>query len=372
MGVLTDVNNVWSKSGSDSGSVIDKVLGVAEKVMDTVNQVVNIFTTAKEHKNVITDYRKASVHLPKYYLEQGGEKVATIEVIEAIGGDEKTGNAKETSPNKYIQDLLDRKTKDTFILENIQEVFAERYQVVETFGEDFGVFLTGERPKVFTYSGVLVNDAYRGWKSKFVAAYQALLRGSKLAQKRLKVKLVYDYVEVEGYVIELATNMESTNEVDVKFTFQVLVTGYNDLGLEKFNETPAYGGQLGWPLDSTALSRLASDVLIQLIPGLAGSGYESVIGGVIDDLFNKFVPKGTNSGISGKLSKAGDIFGSATQTAGVITGLLGAAFAAKAATSSEKAPETASLLGETSKSVSGGFGDMLTKVTGVNKQFGCY
>lgn len=371
MGIINDVGGVWSRSGSDSGSVIDKVLGVAEKVMDTANQITNIFTSAKEHKNVITDYRKASVSLPKYYKEPGLERFATIGVVKALN---ETGysNDNKVSKNQFVNDLLSGKTKDTFILKNVEEVFSERHQIIETFGEDFAVFMTGERPKIFTYSGMLVNDAYRGWKSSFVAAYKELLRGSELAKRRLKVSITYDYVTVEGYVLELGTNTESEDEVSVPFTFQMLITDYEDLGIEIFSQAPTYGGQLGWPLGSTALSRLLAGSLIQFIPGLAGSGFESVVGGAVDDLFGKFLSKGANEEISGWLSKGGDIFGTATKSVGTISGLLGEAFGAKAATSSGKAPETAGLLGTTSKAVSGGFGDIVSKITGVNKQYSCY
>jgi len=370
MGLINDMGGIWSKSGSKSGSFIDKALNVAGKVTDTVNQITNVFTTAKEHKNVITDYRKASVHLPKYYKAEDMEMVATIEVVKAVDSDTESTGDNKTSKNQFVNDLLSGKAKDTFILKNIQESFSERHQVIETFGEDFAVFLTGERPKIFAYSGMLVNDAYRGWKSSFVAAYQELLRGSELAKRRRKVCLTYDYVTVQGYILELVTNTQSSDDVDVPFSFQMLITDYEDLGIEMFSDHPIYGGQLGWSLESSALSRLGSGLLTSFVPGLEGSGFEPVVGGLVDDLMNKFVSKKTNKKTSDRLSKGSDVYGSASKSAGTISGLLGgSAFGAKAATSSTKAPATAALLNTASDSVSGNFGDMVSDINNTNKQY---
>ena len=373
MGLINDVGGIWSKSGSESGSFIDKALGVAGKVTDTVNSITNVFSAAKEHKSVITDYRKASVHLPKYYKpyvaddpEDKGD-VATIAVIKAVDSDKKT---ERDSQYEFVNELLGGNTKDTFILKNVQESYSERVQIIETFGEDFGVFLTGEKPKVFTFSGMLVNDAYRGWKSSFIAAYRELLRGSKLAKRGLKVSLHYDAIDMEGYILELVTNTESSDDVNVSFSFQMLITSYEDVGIRMYGTEPTYGGQLGWSLESSALSRLASRALTSFIPGLKGSGFEPVVGGLVDDLMNRFVSKKTNKKTSGRLSKFGDIYGSAAGSIGTISGLLGgSAFGAKAATSSTKAPATASLLNTTSDSVSGNFGDMVSDIDNTNKQY---
>ena len=135
MGLIKDVGGIWSKSGTESDGIIDKILGVARKVIDTAISIVNIFAAAKERKNVISDYRKASVSLPKYYREEGLERVATIQVVEAIKLAEEKG---DISKNKFVNDLAKGNTKDTFILKTIQESFGERHQIVETFGEDFG------------------------------------------------------------------------------------------------------------------------------------------------------------------------------------------------------------------------------------------
>ncbi|MDQ1335803.1 MAG: hypothetical protein QG552_2753, partial [Thermodesulfobacteriota bacterium] len=252
MGLIGDKTNVWSRSGSGSGSFVDNVLDIAEQVTDTINLIANLIAGAKERKLVISDYRKASVHLPKYYKVENYEVVATIGVIDTVGASSVSG--REKSGNEFVNDLWKRERKDTFILKNVQESFSERSQIVETFGEDFAVFFTGEAPKIFTFNGTLINDAYRMWKSNIVAAYSELLRGSKLAQNKLKVEIVYDYVVVEGYILNLVCQTESEDDVNVPFSFNLLVTRYEDIGIDIFSEEPIYGGQLGWPLDSSALS----------------------------------------------------------------------------------------------------------------------
>lgn len=367
MGLIGDTTNVWSRSGSGSGSFVDKVLDVAEQVTDTINLIANIFAGAKERKLVISDYRKASVHLPKYYKVDNYEVVATIGIIDASGSS--SGSKRETSGNAFVNDLWKRERKDTFILKNVQESFSERNQTVETFGEDFAVLFTGEAPKIFTFSGTLINDAYRMWKSSFVAAYNELLRGSKLAQNKLKVEIVYDYVVVEGYILNLVCQTESEDDVNVPFSFNLLVTRYEDTGIDIFSESPVYGGQLGWPLDSSALSRFASGLLTTFIPGLSGSGFEPIIGGVVDDIFNEFVSKSSQEKISRRMGKASDVY-SSVGTAIALPGIIGEAIGAKSATSSTVATSTASLADTSSGTVSGDFGTMVADIETVNQQFG--
>lgn len=366
MGLIGDVDSVWSRSGSDSGAFIDKVLDVAEQVADTINLIANIFAGAKERKLVVSDYRKASLTLPKYYKSESGEHVATISLIDAVssGGSDRT----KKGGGDWSGELIDGEEKDTFLLKGIQEVFKERSQIVETFGEDFAVFFTGKSPSVFLFSGVLINDAYRNWKSLFIDGYRRYMNSSECARRKLKVRIFYDYVTIEGYLLDLSVAMDSSDDVNVPFNFNVLVTDYYDYGVDGFSEAPVYGGQLGWPLDSSALSRFASGLLTAFIPGLAGSGFEPVIGGVVDDIFNEFVSKSTQDKISGRMAKGSDIYTS-VGTAIALPGIIGGAIGAKSATSSSIATSTSSLVDASSGVVSGDFGTMVNDIELVNQQF---
>lgn len=367
MGLIGDTTDIWSRSGSGSGAFIDKVLDVAEQVTDMVNLIANIFAGAKERKLVVSDYRKASLTLPKYYKSEGEEHVATISLIDAILSDGSDRTKK--GGGDWSDELIDGKEKDTFILKGIQEVFKERSQVVETFGEDFAVFFTGKSPSIFLFSGVLINDAYRNWKSLFVDGYQRYMNGSECARRKLKVRIFYDYVTIEGYLFDLSMTMDSLDDVNVPFSFNILVTDYYDYGVDEFKEAPVYGGQLGWPLNSSALSRFASGLLTTFIPGLAGSGFEPIIGGVVDDIFNEFVSKSTQDKISGRMAQGSDIY-SSVGTAIALPGIIGGAIGAKSATSSSTATSTSSLADTSSGVVSGDLGSMVNDIESVNQQFG--
>ncbi len=117
-----------------------------------------------------------------------------------------------------------------FILEDVQEQMAERYQLQETFG-DFNIFFFGKRAEVFTYSGTLFNACDNlQWRNKFLDDYENLLRGTKCAEKRARAYLLYDDVVREGFILSAGTSQNSTVEGAVKFTFTLLVTGKRILG----------------------------------------------------------------------------------------------------------------------------------------------
>ena len=168
--------------------------------------------------------------------------------------------------------------------------FQERYQVAETFGDDFGVFFTGETPKVFNFRGILINDAYRMWKSLFILAYASSIRGSELARKRVKAVVTYDYITVEGYLLNLQCDTNSENETEVPFGFNMLVTKYEDFGPDEVGEIPQYGGQVGGPLYSGtsslltgAIERAASSAL----PGLQAQPFFSPLMQAVDQVASR-------------------------------------------------------------------------------------
>jgi len=112
-----------------------------------------------------------------------------------------------------------------FILEDVQEQMAERFQLQETFG-DFNVFFFGRRAEIFTYSGTLVNAGEDlAWRNNFLYNYENYLRGTKCAELKARAYLLYDDVVREGFILSAAVSQNSTVEAAVKFTFTLLVTG---------------------------------------------------------------------------------------------------------------------------------------------------
>lgn len=117
-----------------------------------------------------------------------------------------------------------------FILEDIQEQMAERFQLQETFG-DFNVFFFGKRAEIFSYSGSLINaKGNLQWRNQFLESYENFLRGTKCAELKARAYLLYDDVVREGFILSAAMSQNATVEGVVKFNFTMLITGKKTLG----------------------------------------------------------------------------------------------------------------------------------------------
>jgi len=131
------------------------------------------------------------------------------------------------SRNKQFEVLLE---STEFILEEVQEQMAERYQLQETFG-DFSIFFFGKRAEIFRYSGSLLNaQGNLQWRNQFLHQYENYLRGSKCAELKARAYLLYDDVIREGFILSAAVQQSSSVDGVVKFTFELLVTNKKILG----------------------------------------------------------------------------------------------------------------------------------------------
>lgn len=145
------------------------------------------------------------------------------------------------------------------ILESVQEGHAERSQVVETFGS-FYVFLFGERPPTYTYSGTLINTKDINWRADFQFYYDSYLRGTRCVERYARVVMTYGGRQVEGFMMNFQTSTDSSLEAGVKVSFQVLITDrLRTLNISKdFGLTEGVGAQT------------SNNVLRQLIDSIAG------------------------------------------------------------------------------------------------------
>lgn len=112
-----------------------------------------------------------------------------------------------------------------FILQQIQELRAEKHQIVETFGSDF-IFFFGDRPQFLQIQGILLNSADFDWKNEFWKNYDEYLRGTKLVENNARLYLYFDDVVVEGYMIQAASTYTSDSPYHLPFSFQLFVTNY--------------------------------------------------------------------------------------------------------------------------------------------------
>lgn len=110
-----------------------------------------------------------------------------------------------------------------FVLQSAQESFNEKTQIVNTLTDNYVAFYAGQEAPAFQYSGIVLNtyqDDQRVW---LLRLYQDILRGSKLAQRKLIASLRYDSFVVRGYLEALMLNLQSSMQMGGSFTFVMRV-----------------------------------------------------------------------------------------------------------------------------------------------------
>ena len=112
-----------------------------------------------------------------------------------------------------------------FTLLQVQESREEKFQLQETFGEDF-VFFFGEKPRFLSCAGTLVNTLDFQWRTIFLENYDKSLRGTRCVENRARVHLSWDDVLVEGYMVRCSTVDHASEPHQIPFNFTMLLTGY--------------------------------------------------------------------------------------------------------------------------------------------------
>ena len=112
-----------------------------------------------------------------------------------------------------------------FILQHIEDQRMEKQQIIETFGDTF-IYFFGERPRVITLSGILMNTEDFNWRAQFWANYDKYLRGTKLVEQNARCYLSYDTVVIEGYVLSAGATDDGENPYSIPFNMSLILTNY--------------------------------------------------------------------------------------------------------------------------------------------------
>ena len=126
----------------------------------------------------------------------------------------------KTKGETVFSDVIPAYSK--FILESVQESHVERSQIVETFG-DFYVFLFGERPPVYNFSGQLINSMYTNWVNDFTFLYENYMRGTKCVESNATAMITYGGRQVDGLILNMSTTTNAAVEGAVGLQFSVVV-----------------------------------------------------------------------------------------------------------------------------------------------------
>lgn len=129
-----------------------------------------------------------------------------------------------------------------FILQSLEDQRMEKQQIIETFGEPY-IYFFGERPRIVTMRGLLINTEDFNWRSQFWDNYDKHLRGTKLVQANARAYLSFDTMVIEGYPLSANAVDDSGEPYSVPFAMTMLVTAffdYSEIGETRF---PDYGYQ---------------------------------------------------------------------------------------------------------------------------------
>ena len=176
------------------------------------------------------------------------ETFATMRVLTAGGKDHITlidagGKNKTNKKDKQGKpvDSNPRRSENytNFLLQQIQEERMEKSQILETFGEPF-IFLFGERPRMMSFAGVLLNTFDFNWEAEWWHNYENYLRGTRCVENDARVFLSFDNTVVSGYILSSSASKVSDQPNTVQFQFQMFVTSYANFS--KIGDPNAFPG----------------------------------------------------------------------------------------------------------------------------------
>lgn len=168
----------------------------------------------------------AAIKAADYYRNGGTQGSVTYPERTFIGFETDSNEASirifgRGAKGKQDRDLIPAYSK--FFLESVQESRSERSQIVETFG-DFYVFMFGEKPSVYNFTGQLVNAKNANWVTDFMLMYELYLRGTKCVELDARTIITYGGRQIEGFILGISTQTNAAVEGAVGLSFQVIVT----------------------------------------------------------------------------------------------------------------------------------------------------
>jgi hypothetical protein len=149
----------------------------------------------------------------------------TIKVFNRLGRETEDGIAFSkppdgTSPNDDVW--------TDWLLQSVHEERAEKTQIVETFGETY-LYAFGQRPRVLSFTGILLNTLDYNWRSIFWKNWDEYFRATQLIRANARMYITFDDVIVEGYPLNAAADQTSADPHVMSFSFSFFVTNYVNL-----------------------------------------------------------------------------------------------------------------------------------------------
>jgi hypothetical protein len=130
-----------------------------------------------------------------------------------------------------------------FFLQSVNESYQEKVQVSEVLSDGYIAHFFGQRAPMWGYSGVVLNTDQDEWYDIWHILYEDVLRGTRLSEARLPVRLAYDTRVVSGSIVNMSTTLNAPNETFATLQFQILVKDvkYSPSSVAKTSELIATG-----------------------------------------------------------------------------------------------------------------------------------
>ena len=123
---------------------------------------------------------------------------------------------------KFSQDLTKPNVIRRFLMTSVAWRQAEKYQIVETFGQPI-VYFFGERPIFFKVTGVAYDSYNMPWLTAFLDRYDSDLRGTRLNWKGWSVFLVFENNVIEGFITDVEGQKGGATPGHANISFSFLV-----------------------------------------------------------------------------------------------------------------------------------------------------
>jgi uncharacterized protein YukE len=169
-----------------------------------------------------------SVRRPTRGIVIKEDTYATLRVV-ALGNN-KSIDLIDAGSNRPRPDVNNKRVTDVysnFLIQAVSEERAEKQQIIETFGEPF-IFLFGERARIVSFQGVLINTFDFNWEAEWWENYDKFLRGTQCVENDARVYIAFDETLVSGYILQSSAQKVAQERSYVQFNFSLFVTGYTN------------------------------------------------------------------------------------------------------------------------------------------------
>lgn len=169
---------------------------------------------------------------------------------------------------------------DCFLLRQYSSRADERVQVFQAINGDVSMYFFGERPRIYSFSGIMYDTYNQQWANKLMRDYDSKLRGTKSIENRTEVCIVYEDKFLQGFVLNLTISKNAELLSGVQFTLDYILTKSSFISLD---------GTTLLPSNEYAKKKTAPDSLEESqtkVIGDGANGNSLISVGKVADLFD--------------------------------------------------------------------------------------